>query len=358
MQNNVIVFFVGKLNVGGAGKMVKYVANICRDVFKEIHVVSFYEDMEYDEEGVSYHGLQLNTSRRFWRFSAIKDIRRIVSELNPTVCCSFVSDIAMMARIATLLKRSLVFISAERGDPYTLPRVWKFLVTWTYNHSDYCFFQLPKARDFFGKEVIDKSFVIPNPYLGGSIEPYYGRRNKTIVTAIRFEKEKGVDLLINAFANIHKDFSDYRLVIYGAGSLLPQYKEMISFLDIDDCVSFPGYVDNVAEAVRKEGIFVLPSRYEGIPNNLIEVLAVGIPVISADCSPGGPRFLLRDGQSGLLFPVNDVKALEESIRRLIQDKALYADLQKRSSDILKEITEPIIRGMWIKAFCTIIGHCK
>ena len=357
MKNNVIVFFVSKLNVGGAGKMVKYVANVCRDIFKEVHVVSFYEEMECEVDGVSYHGLKLNTSKRLWRLSAFKDIRNIVSKLNPMVCCSFVSDVAVMTRIATLFKNKVVFVSAERGDPYTLPKVWKALVTWTYNHSDYCFFQLPKARDFFGKKVADKSFVIPNPYINRGVELFKGQRNKTIVTATRFEKEKGVDLLINAFANIHKDFPEYRLIIYGAGSMLPQYQEMIKSLDIYDCVSFPGYINNVAEAVRKEGIFVLPSRYEGIPNSLIEVQAVGIPVISADCSPGGPRFLLKDGESGLLFPVGDTKGLEESIRRLIQDKELYVYLRERSSDILKDISEPSIREMWLKAFDIIIIHC-
>lgn len=350
MNTNIIVFFVGKLNVGGAGKMVKYVANVSKEVFNEVHVVSFYEKIDYDVDGVSYHGLGLNTTKKFWRLSALRSIRSIVLKLHPNVCCSFVSDIAVMTRIATLSLNGVIFVSAERGDPYTLPKLWKSLVVWTYTHSDYCLFQLPKARDFFGKKVIDKSFVIPNPYLGTGVNPYYGQRKKTIVTAIRFEKEKGVDLLINAFANIHDDFPEYKLIIYGAGSLLSQYKEIVKTHNIDDFVSFPGYVNNIAEIVREEGIFVLPSRYEGIPNNLIEVLSVGIPAISADCSPGGPRFLLRGGESGLLFPVNDQNALEVCLRRVIKDEKLYKELQERGSEILEEIAEPKIRMKWIKTF--------
>ena len=213
---------------------------------------------------------------------------------------------------------------------------------------------MPKARDFFGKKVISKSTVIPNPYLGSDVEHFLGERNKTIVTAIRFEKEKCADLLIRAFASIHKDYPEYRLILYGTGSLLQQYKDLVKELLIDEYVYFPGYVTDVARAVRKEGIFVLPSRYEGIPNTLIEVLAVGIPTISADCSPGGPRFLLKDGESGLLFPVGDVIGLEKCLRLLIQDESLYRLMQERSSSILSDIEEPKIRGMWINAFSSII----
>ena len=159
MNNRIIVFFVGKLNTGGAGKMVRYVANVCKDIFYQVHVVSFYEEMIEETDGVSYYGMNIDTSSRCWRLSALKKIYSYVSKHNPDVCCSFVSDVAFMTRLATLLQTKMTFISAERCDPYKLPKVWKVLVSWAYKHSDFCLFQLPLACDFFGKSVQKKSFV-------------------------------------------------------------------------------------------------------------------------------------------------------------------------------------------------------
>lgn len=352
MNKNSILFFVGKVSVGGAGKMVQYVASICRGLFDKVIVVSFYDEINDEQklDAIEYHSFNFDTKTILWRLSALNRIRLFVKENEPSICCSFVSDIAFMTRVATLKIKDLVFISAERGDPYTLPTIWKKLVSWTYNRSDYCIFQLLLARDFFDKTIRKKSFLIPNPYINKGIVPYYGDRKRTIVTATRFEKEKGVDLLIQAFASVHENFPDYKLIIYGAGSLVDSYRDMVKSLNIVDCVTFPGYINNVAENIREDGIFVLPSRYEGIPNTLVEVLSTGIPVISADCSPGGPRFLLKGGCLGLLFPVNDVKALETCIIKLITDKELYKRMQNKGDMILSEIAEPRIRKKWLEMF--------
>lgn len=352
MTNDTIVFFVGKLQVGGAGKMVKYAASIAKEQFEKVIVVSFYEstiDLQ-GELGIEFIGLNLSTSEKLWRYSAIRKIRSFIINNNPAVVCAFVSDIAVMVRIATMFLKGMVFVSAERGDPYTLPRIWKALVSWAYRHSDYCLFQLPKARDFFSKRVREKSFVIHNPYLGPFLQPYHGERKKTIVTATRLEIEKGVDILINAFAIIHRKYPDYRLIIYGDGSLKNELQNQVESLGLVEHVDFLGYQQNIAEKVSQDGIFVLPSRYEGIPNTLIEVMAMGMPTISADCSPGGPHFLTRNGELGLLFPVDDTPSLVEKIELLIVNKELVRQLEKQSPEILNMTSENVIRPLWIDFF--------
>lgn len=105
--------------------------------------------------------------------------------------------------------------------------------------------------------------MIPNPFiLSDFVEPYKGERNKTIVSAGRFAPEKCYDVLINAFANVNKIHPDYKLILYGEGPLLDDYKQQAQQLHIENKVDFPGYVGSVAATVRKEGIFVLSSYYE------------------------------------------------------------------------------------------------
>ena len=352
MAPKTIIFFVGKLEVGGAGKMVKYAAGIAKERFDKVIVASFYEktkDLEHITN-VECVGLALSTKKKSWRLDAIKEIRKFVAANNPCVCCAFVSDIAVMVRLATLFMPKILFVSAERGDPYTLPGSWKRLVSWAYRHSDYCLFQLDNARDFFGKSIRSKSFVIPNPYIGNPPVPYYGERKKTIVTATRFEKEKGVDILIDAFSKIHEQHPEYRLVIYGDGSLKDEFVERVGTLGISDCVDFPGYIKNVAEKVKDDGIFVLPSLYEGIPNTLIEVIAARVPTISFDCSPGGPRFLTQNGERGLLFPVGDKESLAQDINLLINDEQKAEMLSKKGPSIVDDLYEGKIRQMWMIFF--------
>lgn len=348
-----IVFIVNSLKLSGAGKMVHYLAQLCTNYFTKVYAIAFSEDeLIIKDNRVVYSSLQkVSKTGLMARLKIISLINKRIKELKPDICVSFVSDVAFSARVATLFNKNLIFISAERGDPYTLPSIWKKLVSWAYKNSDYCFFQLEKARDFFGPKVKNKSFVIPNFYIPNSdVTPFNGRRRKTIVSAGRFVYEKGFDVLIKAFKNIHDLYPDYSLIIYGEGALRDSYEGLIRELRIEDCVSLPGYVKCVAEVVREDGIFVLPSRYEGIPNVLIEVMSVGVPTVSANCTPGGPAFLINNGRRGLLFPVDDISSLERCLISLIEDEALRREMSLKSVEICEMLEPNRIEKMWISAF--------
>ncbi|KUP05094.1 hypothetical protein Q73_13495 [Bacillus coahuilensis m2-6] len=192
-------------------------------------------------------------------------------------------------------------------------------------------FQTKDAMDYHGKLIAQKSTVIPNPYIrkGKPLDIYTGEREKVIATAAaRFEHKKGIDILISAFFEVHKKHPDYRLVIFGAGHLYNQYIEQIKKLKIADKVDFPGLVSDVAMAVHKSKVFVLPSRFEGVPNVLMEVMGAGVPTIASDCHPGGPRLLTDNGRSGILVPVEDVSSMAKAICRIIEDEKLEKQLSR------------------------------
>lgn len=358
ISEKTILFVVNSLRLSGAGKMVHYLAQLCARYYKKVYAVSFSQ-----EELVSYNNnvdysflMPKSKSGALNRLRIIKLINRKIKEINPDICVAFVSDVAFSARVATLFRKDMVFVSAERGDPYTLPRIWKYLVSWAYRRSDYCFFQLEKASDFFGAKVKNKSFVIPNFFIPCSeFPPYRGIRRKTIVSAGRFVQEKGFDILIKAFKGIHERHPDYSLVIYGEGVLKDYYLQLVKKLSIEKYVSFPGYISRVAETVREDGMFVLPSRYEGIPNVLIEVMSLGVPTISSNCSPGGPAFLTNNGERGLLFPVDDITALEECIDKIICDEKLQAELSIKGVEVADLLEPTRIEKMWLSAFNVILS---
>lgn len=355
-SNKTILFVVNSLRLSGAGKIVHYLAKLCSEHYKSVHAISLYQDELISvHDSVLYSSLPQNSSFGFLaRLKTIRLLRHKINDIKPDVCVAFVSDVAFTARIATLFEKRITFVSAERGDPYTLPRIWKILVSWTYRNSDYCIFQLDKARDFFGDRVKNKSFVIPNPFLKSSnLPPFHGTRKKTIVGAGRFVHEKGFDILIKAFSHIHDHFPDYSLIIYGEGPCRNSYLQLITDLHLEEFVSLPGSVSSVAESVREDGVFVLPSRYEGIPNVLIEVMSMGVPTVSANCSPGGPAFLTNNGCHGLLFPVDDVFSLEKCLEQVLSDGVLQKQLSLESVTVCDLLEPSTIKKKWLSAFAEI-----
>lgn len=356
-NNNKLMIVCGPVDYGGAGKIIKFVVN---HLVKQKWAITIYSLYQKDrpealDERVSYIGRNGLNGKKYkflhWRIDELIQIRCVVKKERPKILCAFVSNYVFVTRLATLGLKGLKFVGAERGDPYTLPTKWIKPVSWAYKHCDYCIFQLRKQGLFFGERVMSKSFVIPNPYIPlYDITPYTGERNNTIVSAGRFEYQKGYDVLIKAFAIVHAKHPTYKLILFGSGSLIEEYEKLANSLNLTPFIEYPGYVDNVADSVKKEGLFVLPSRFEGIPNALIEALSVGIPTISADCTPGGPDFLTDHGKRGMLVKVDDIEGTAQAINYLIENPSKATEYGSAGQEIVKELAPEEIAKQWENAF--------
>ena len=109
------------------------------------------------------------------------------------------------------------------------------------------------------------------------------------------------------------------MILYGTGEELPKLRALTKELEIENRVIFAGSVNNVAERIKKAGVFVLTSDTEGMPNALIEAMVMGLPVISTDCPCGGPADLIITGKNGLLIPVRDVDKMKENLQYMLND---------------------------------------
>lgn len=356
-DNKTILFLTGTIFKAGAGKMLRHVAGILSSEGYNVYAVSLgREQIPETDDGVHYlTPLHIRKGGIIGQWLTIRAIRDLVKRLKPNVVVPFVNNVVFSTRVATLGLGDIIVVGAERGDPYTYSIKWKIFGKWAYAHCDWCFFQLEHARDYYGEKVSKKSFVIPNAAFFNGNSGVHKMENKTIVSAGRFRYEKGYDLLLKSFKEFSENFPDFKLVIYGEGPLLTQYEQLAQELGITDKLSFPGYTFQVAKALEKEGIFVLPSRAEGIPNVLIEAMLVGIPTISCDCNPGGPRFLTDGGKRGTLVPVDDVKALTEAIIRLVEDKELYHYYEVEGPKILELLNPDLIERKWKEAFEKILA---
>ena len=133
----------------------------------------------------------------------------------------------------------------------------------------------------------------------------------------RLTEQKDFPNLIHAFALLRKR-RDCRLIILGEGELREDLQDLIARLGLSASVSLPGFVDRPFSYMARAAVFVLSSRWEGLPTVLIEAMACGTQVVSTDC-PSGPQEILEGGVWGRLVPVGDSAALAAAIAATFDD---------------------------------------
>ncbi len=172
--------------------------------------------------------------------------------------------------------------------------------------------------------------VPPHPWFGDGDPP-------VILTVLRDSPQKDWATLIEAFCRVRRK-TDARLAILGP--LPDRFRAQISasagHLGVDGDIAFLGFDENPFRYMRRAALFVLSSRFEGMPNVLIESLACGTPVVSTD-APHGPAEILENGRWGRLTPVGDVSAMAEAILASLTGDVVPADeLRRRAEDFSAE----------------------
>ena len=284
------------------------------------------------------------------QIAIIKKVREICKEWKPDVVISFYNDLCALSALA-ITGLHIPLIYSERNDPNkTNQRKSDHLYRKIVEHrADKIVFQTKGAKKCYSKSVQDKSVVILNPLdtAGYPIHDFSHER-KEIVTVGRLEPQKNQKLLMDAFSLIADEFADYSLVVYGEGSLREELEAYIKEKRLQDRVFLPGAKSNIQDYIKDAELFVLSSDYEGIPNALIEAMAIGLPCISTDCSPGGARELIQNGTNGVIVPCGDFNELEKQMRRLIIDRELAKEIGCKALDIRTRTGKSIIADAWLQ----------
>ncbi len=138
-----------------------------------------------------------------------------------------------------------------------------------------------------------------------------------VVTVSRLSPEKGVDNIVRAAAIAIRQNPELRIEVAGDGPCLPEVRQMIAELGLEGQVSLLGTVRDVPSLLARAGLFVLPSRSEGVSLTLLEAMARGLPVVATKV--GGTPEVVVDGETGILVPPEDPQALAEAIIRVRGD---------------------------------------
>ena len=155
-------------------------------------------------------------------------------------------------------------------------------------------------------------------------------------------------LLVDAFALVSKDFPDYKLKIYGDGHLRDELQKQIEDYGLTEQVILMGAHKDIFNKISRASLFVLSSDFEGLPNTLIEAMCIGIPSVSTDCSPGGARELINDGENGFVVPCNNPQALAYAMNKVLSDNELAQKFSIEAKKISKRMESKEIAEKWIE----------
>ena len=195
--------------------------------------------------------------------------------------------------------------------------------------------------------------VIPNPCaINSRKSKVESRKTKTVLAVGRLHEQKGFDLLLQAWKPIEKTYSDWSLRIVGEGPKRAELEAQIESQGLKRVV-LAGATNNVLDEYEAASIFVLSSRYEGLPLALIEAMWSGLPCIAFDC-PQGPAELLAENR-GWLVPDGDIAELTAQIAyALSHPEEALKRAQKAQSFAQTTYSEAAIMPQWVQ----LIESCK
>lgn len=352
-----IVFVTAGLGFGGAERVVSVLANeFVKNNNVRIILTSGNNQIAYDLDkriDVQIISKEYGNFRRWCRF------RRLCKEYNADIVLAFMDTVGVMS--STFLAFSgIPVIVSERNDPSEKSRQknlpMKILSCFSkYLTSGYVF-QSEGAKSYYSKRAQKKSCIILNPL---DIDKFPtrddDREENRVVTVGRLHEQKNQKLLIEAFVE-SEFYKDCTLHIYGDGGLREELKKKICDLNACEKIFLEGNVKDVHEKIKNAKLFVFTSDYEGLPNALMEAMAMGIPCISTDCSPGGARMLINSGVNGMLVPCRNKTSLVKVMNDMCRNNEQRRTLGKNAVGIRKKTNIEEISKQWLEFIYKVIGE--
>ena len=346
-----IFFYINAIHHGGAERVMVNLANCLKDRYECFLITSIRESWEYPlDEGVKRISLfedDLPSSFIKRNLSLTKKLRSLVLKEKPDVLISFMAEPNFRA-ILSKRNSSTKCIISIRNDPHKeYPNfIFRIAAKILYPFTDGVVFQTKDAKDYFSKKIQNKSRIIFNQV----DEKFYNTpllsKREGIITTGRLVDQKNHEMLIRAFSSVADSVTD-NLYIYGEGELKSHLEDVIRELHMEQRVFLMGSSKNVPEILSKANVFVLSSDFEGMPNSLLEAMAMGLPCISTDCPCGGPKSIIKNGENGLLTTVGCADELSEAIKSICCDTDFKDKIAKNARLSANEFNSETVLNNWI-----------
>lgn len=348
-----ITFFIGSTTGGGAEHVICDLASFIgiKDEYQsEILTVTRTKSSYHIDDSVKIFSLDTSIGGKNRTLRKMIKMIKLFIFLVTSKTDMYVVFLPETIR-AIMLFRKLIrvpVIVSERSNPWFYSEVCQKQMIKAFAKADAIVFQTEDARNFYSSNIPQMPYyeIIPNAVTGKLPTQFVGKSEKVIVAVGRFKREKNFDLLIKAFARVHKCYPDYELHIYGEGELKEEYISLALELGIEKSLILPGYVPDVPERIKTATMFVLSSEYEGIPNALVEAMAIGLPCVATNCGGGAVSMLIKNMVNGIIVERNDEIAMANAMELLLSDSGLRKKISKSAIKVREELSQERIYSRW------------
>ncbi len=326
MKRKRILFFLPFMNGGGAERVIlTLLKHLNRKKYEPILVMLRKEGryLPLIPDDIKVIDLQATQARY-----AIFKIIQVIKETQPDIVFTTLAYLNLIiAMLRPLFSKNIIFIAREsntvsvRNKREKYPRLFDWLYKKVYKNFDFIVTQAKFMRD----DLIDnyginrdKLVTIYNPvdieniekkaqqYIDGLSDDQYN-----LLAVGKLGYQKGFDMLLSIMTKLDER---YHLTILGEGSDKEHLEQQIKKLHIADRVTLAGFSDNPYAYMKRADLFVLSSRYEGLPNVVLEANACELPVVAFD-SPGGTAEIIDEGMNGFLVAPFDEKEFASTIEK-------------------------------------------
>ncbi|MBK0033752.1 glycosyltransferase [Erwinia sp. S43] len=171
------------------------------------------------------------------------------------------------------------------------------------------------------------------------------QRYFTALSVGRLNNQKGFDRLLKIWSIFSKGNDNWVLNIAGDGELMDELKSLAIELGIENKVNFLGKINNLETYYKQSDVFLMTSRYEGLPMVLLEAKSWSLPVIAYDC-PTGPREIINNNTDGYLIKDDDHVSFIEKLNEIsVSDATLY-ELSASASETFKPFDSEMVKLQW------------
>lgn len=344
-----VAIYIPSLGGGGAERVMVTLANGFVERGLRVDLVLARAEGPYLSEVAA--GVRVVDLGNHRILASLPALVRYLRSTRPSSMLSALTHVNVIAVVARLLARVPTRLVVSERATYSLQRLQATtlrariltpLMRWAYPRADAVVAVSRGVADDLAQAIglpAERIAVAYNPVVTSALleqanapvhHPWVADGQFPIVLGVgRLSTEKGFSTLIQAFAKVRSQ-RPCRLVILGEGELRAELETLIAEHGLSSDVLLPGFVVNPFAWMRRASLFVLPSIYEGLPNALIQAMACGTPVVSADC-PSGPMEILEGGKWGRLVPVGDVDAMADAIAATLSD-VQHPDVARRAQD--------------------------
>lgn len=351
-----IAFFINALyNSGGTERVSTVIANeLAKDVSNQVFMISRLKSDPFFDLSPNVKYLYLSSKMESHYLNYFKYVIKIAGIIKKYKIDKWI-DVCSAMSLMSIPAKMLVKFDIYTWEHFNLTVEWNPITNKLARYLSCRFARKVIVLTNTDKQLFEEKYnasnvvCIPNPITTAICNPVDVVNNRTVISIGRFTSQKGFDMLLKIWDKTESRNKGWKLLIVGDGEERASLEKQIEKANIKDSVELAFPTKNIEEIYQKAALFVMSSRFEGLPLVLLEAIAQGLPIISFDCETG-PRDVIENERNGYLINCFDLNLFANRIDLLCRDTKKREMFSKNSirKSVIFDINE--ILKMWNSIF--------